>query len=372
MHRATKGTLGTIGIALILVFSLVIGVGLAYASHPLATSHTIPAAHEQRLAGTTHQSPRPLAGPTTVTVLETNTLKAYSIAPFFVNFTIAATNATIGVGTTWVWVTVKDVTASSKFVVIDLNSTVANGKTSYQASVNVTTLGCGPKCANLPPDAFGFIATAQVWNGTANTTGSAVQTSFIVTILPSGTLIAPGPGIGVGTGNVSISAIYSGQFVASVVATVFSPTNASAIVFQASMLYLNNLPVVATWTVSVPGTYPVSLQITTPYTTVYVNGTVTVSQSGGIVYSNTTTYHNSSLIPGLSPAVGGTILLVVGLIIGMIVALALGRMMWGQPRPSPAQPWTEQKAANQCSVCGKSFNTEEELKDHAKTEHGMG
>ncbi|MCI4321619.1 MAG: hypothetical protein L3K05_04860, partial [Thermoplasmata archaeon] len=48
-----------------------------------------------------------------------------------------------------------------------------------------------------------------------------------------------------------------------------------------------------------------------------------------------------SLPGGLSAAATATILLVVGLFFGLIVALVLGRMMWGGPmQPASPQPWS--------------------------------
>ncbi|HXQ94334.1 MAG TPA: hypothetical protein VN864_04100, partial [Thermoplasmata archaeon] len=64
------------------------------------------------------------------------------------------------------------------------------------------------------------------------------------------------------------------------------------------------------------------------------------------------------------------LLLVVGLIIGMIVALALGRAMWGTPKTTPAQAW-QSKPTNECSVCHQTFATDAELKEHQKSAHGM-
>jgi len=97
---------------------------------------------------------------------------------------------------------------------------------------------------------------------------------------------------------------------------------------------------------------------------------------GGLTYVNTTNWHNASLLGGLSPGVASALLLVVGLIIGMIVALALGRMMWGGGKPASAQPWSGSKSgtggANECPVCKQTFDTPEALKDHQKQAHGMG
>jgi hypothetical protein len=100
------------------------------------------------------------------------------------------------------------------------------------------------------------------------------------------------------------------------------------------------------------------------------------------------------VIPGLSGASAGTLLLLVGLIIGMIVAFVLGRAVWGgRSSTTPPQQWQGKEGegaaagagagagaggggaaaagTNVCSVCGKSFATPEELSAHASSEHGM-
>jgi hypothetical protein len=185
---------------------------------------------------------------------------------------------------------------------------------------------------------------------------------------------------------VTVSVTYAGSFVASVLLNIYSPTG--ALVFSQSFGASGDN---ATWVVTSPGTYTATIIVGTAYQAPsYFNATLTVNKEQRI-YVNSTSYSNSTLIPGLSAAAAGTLLLVVGLLIGMVVAFLLGRAVWGgRQNPQSPQPWENQAAAggagaaggaaagstaaggtNVCSVCGKSFATPEELQAHAKSEHGM-
>lgn len=197
---------------------------------------------------------------------------------------------------------------------------------------------------------------------------------------PSAELLSPVNGSSYVAGTVNISTYYTGDYGSSATVTVFNAQHAvvdTQGVFQPGVGGHASL---VQWSATIPGAYEIEFNVTSPYqaeVAVFSNVTITAPAAapGGTnnylnqtLYSNTTTT-NGKLF-GLTPGGAVALLLVVGLIIGMIVALALGRMMWGGGTPAAAQPW---KAAgkNECSVCHQSFDTEAQLKEHQKDAHGM-
>ena len=105
--------------------------------------------------------------------------------------------------------------------------------------------------------------------------------------------------------------------------------------------------------------------------------------AGTTVYVNSSSYHNDSLLKGYSASEIATLLLVVGLIIGMVVALLLGRMVWGGQESKPPTPWASKttttesatggKSAlkpNECPICHQQFASPAELADHQTKAHG--
>jgi hypothetical protein len=210
-----------------------------------------------------------------------------------------------------------------------------------------------------------YVSVYGVANSTSQTT-SIILNELALSLL--------NPSTSVSTGNVSFTAYYTAQYVQSVEIIVSAPTT-PVVLFNASLAWASpTLPTTAVWYAANPGVYPWVLTLVTSYGVLSIHGDLTVISSGGTVYQNTTVYSNGSLFKGLNAGASGTILLVVGLIIGMIVALLLARSMMATPKSAPAQAWQQQSTstpANQCSVCNRSFATPEELKEHAKTEHGI-
>ncbi len=204
----------------------------------------------------------------------------------------------------------------------------------------------------------------------------STQSSFqLAAHAPSGKFLSP---VGsnattpasVPTGDVLIVGSYNGSFVNGANITVYSGTT---VVFYQGV-YSPGTPNQAqafavTWEVAVPGTYNVVLALSAPYGSYSTNETVKVFSSSSTTYVNKTSY---SLIPGFGAGGSAAVLLVVGLIIGMIAALLVARSMFATGKPGPAQPWTETKKPTlECSVCHQTFPTEDELKEHAKTQHGI-
>lgn len=340
---------------------------------------------------------------TTSTLSVTPINARYNALPLQVNFTVAVlqdgvyANNSIDSATTVLNVQITDAITSG--VQSSWDVPVVTGQSAYSFWIDDTNLSCpgiDPTCQSIT-DPYYVTVTATVdltgapFYGTPAgpvsaglTTPTGFLTFAFITVPVTLTPLAPATST-VALGNVTFSSTYSGQYILSANVTVFSSTNAKLPIFYANMLKTaSGTPVTAVWAPAAPGAYPISFALTTIYgntlngTTIYKNSTLTVaSVGGGVVYFNTTTWHNGTGILGLSAPVGGVILLLVGLIIGLIVAFLLGRAVWSRPAAEPAQPWasstttTTTTGANTCSACGKSFDTPEELAAHAKSEHGM-
>ena len=179
--------------------------------------------------------------------------------------------------------------------------------------------------------------------------------------------------------NVTIAVFYSGDYVTSAVIKVFNQASGGLSYTQGVFSPGNGAhAATATWVPGSAGLYTIDLIITASYLTGSMTASITNVQvvaappaGSQITYVNTTTWHNTSLFGGLSQGTASALLLVVGLVIGMIVALALGRMMWGSSKPASPQPWSA-KPTNECTVCHQSFATPQELAEHSKQAHGMG
>ncbi len=361
--------------------------------------------------------PHPSVGPGSVSVAMTSTVAGYQTVPFNLSFSLTLTNATVcksycypanpnsTVQNTFISVEVRDVATICQGILglfvncptvanISLNSSVANGTTSYTAYIDDNALltpqfrnvvcpnifGYGAPCSYnggvLPNDQYQIFIWVSV-NNTVNNASAAVETtSYLVTTPLGGQWLSPSPLGAVSTGNVSVAIQYQGSYVSTVSATIYQGTSASGPVVYTQSVFApgvgqHTVVAAAVWSVPTPGSYYGLLNVSGPSGYKLITATFTVLPAGITVYQNSSHYENATLIPGFSPAVGGTVLLVVGLIVGMVVALLLGRMMWAGAKPSASpQPWQAAKA-NECSVCHQSFASEAELKEHAKSAHGI-
>jgi hypothetical protein len=271
--------------------------------------------------------------------------------------------------------------------VTNVSVTPVNGTTSYTFTCDDNFLlaggyGGASSADGLPAiDPYQVIAWATIQNTTTPSaeprTGASAHNQYLILHPLTGSVLSPAANSTISTGNVTISVGYGGDYITGANVTVTSSTG--TVVFSNSVaaggIGFRAAGTAVPWVVTAPGTYTIILIVTTipggASGTLTVKETVTVVAAGQTVYQNSSSYHNQSAIPGLSGAAGGALLIVVGLIIGMIVALALGRMMWGGAKPAPAQPWTGTANPNECSVCHQTFPTEEAMKEHAKTAHGM-
>ncbi|MGP8075872.1 MAG: C2H2-type zinc finger protein [Thermoplasmata archaeon] len=357
----------------------VFGASLLALPHAGSPTH-VAASHGTDLGAATHPVPAAAnhPGALTASITAINTAGTYQQIPFLLELQIAVNgDANIGTNAT-LWVTITDNTTGAFCGAVSGNQTAKTGVTFYNLSFDAVSLGTASQfCPLIASDPVILTPSIAVVNANvsdapvyANATTTPQITSFILNTL-SVTLISPTGSVG--AGNVSLVAVYTAQYLTSVRILVYS-VGKTATLFNASLQWANAAsPAVGTWFVAAAGSYPFTLTVTTAYGSYTENGNLTVlNPGGGTVYKNASTWQNSSIFPGVSGAVSGTILLVVGLILGMIVALAVGRSLMRPAAAAPAQAWQPTgAAANQCSVCGKSFATPEELQAHAKSEHGM-
>lgn len=220
-------------------------------------------------------------------------------------------------------------------------------------------------------------------------TVSAAQYTYPVFDENSATFLSPSSVSGVTAGNVSISVAYIADFLSSANVTVYQGATGNTVVFSAGVFQAGNYAHAgaAVWSGATAGEYRVVLTIVTAagaaagastFSELF-NVTSAAAAGGGTVYYNQTLtiWNNQTkpvsqdLISGLGPGASAALLLVVGLIIGAIVALVLGRMMMGGQKPGSPQPWSG-KGSNECNVCHQTFPSEAELKEHQKQAHGIG
>src|SRR5579871_4231426 len=400
MRRTSGMRSGTIALAAVLVFAALaafagaLGAGGVTSSHslaaPLKASHATPWVAHPAVGNLSNLS---------VSITLTSAFPNYIQLPYDLTWSISVSNGTWTPGSSWLVVQVRDVAPICQGILglfiqcpgvvnIPMNSSVASGVSIYNTTISTAVLstpqfhpncpqifGSGAPCSyatTFPNDQYQIYVFATVNNTVANVTGTAEATGYLITSNPTATLLAPTSGNSISTGNVSVAIQYAGSYVSGASIAIYQgATSTGAPVYTQSLF--------APGAGASPGAYLAVINITTPYSTTFFSSSLTViSAGGGTVYVNATQYQNTTgggggKIFGLSTQVGGTVLLVVGLIVGMIVAFMLGMMMWGGAPKSatPAQPWQQAKGTNECSVCHQSFATEQELKDHAKSAHGM-
>lgn len=372
-------------VALLVVLIATIGLaGMALPLRGMGVSHATLSTPARASGAATEVLPVAL-GPVDAQITITNAPGTFAVFPYTLNWSIAVTNGSIAPGSTWMAVSLADVTGSGVCVQAGTCPVGYNQSVTDMVASGVTTYSYTITSANVSLQTAVTIDEylLQVWvtlnNTVTNSTfGSSIE-RFLVPALPGAGFVAPLPGGGdVSTGNVTVGVNYTGSFIQGATVSIYQGTSSSdPLVFSAGVFApgpgAHTVIAQSSWYVSTPGQYLVSLQLQAPYAqkTWTFTMTLNVIPAGQTVYENSSSYHNSSLIPGLSPAVGGTVLLVVGLIVGIVVAMALGRMVWGGAKATPAQPWQAKPAGNECSVCHQSFATEAELKEHSKTAHGM-
>jgi Domain of unknown function (DUF4397) len=324
-----------------------------------------------------------ISGQASALVTVTNAPTTYWLLPYTVNWTIAPTNVTIGPSTTWMSVGIEDIVGAGTCVPdcplvanISMNSAIVAGTNSYSLQLTTAALTAGGYNGGvLPADQFLLQVWVTVDNGVSNVSTAGVREPYLVPATPTAGFIAPIANIPVSTGNVTVGVNYTGNYITGAQLSIFQGTGTTGKLVYSQGLYVPGggaVKVISSvpWIVATPGQYYELLNLSTPYGAFSFNSMVTVIAAGQTVYQNQSSWSNSTAFGGTSPGTIAAALLVVGLIIGMIVALALGRAMWGSPKTAPAQAW-QSKPGNECSVCHQTFATEAELKEHAKTAHGM-
>lgn len=314
----------------------------------------------------------------------------YNTLPAWVNFTIAfggvGPSFVLSSANTQVFLQIYNETSGTNFG--NWSIPIVTGQTSYSVTLNATTLNCAtPSCSTTMTGGYAFFlwpsldgVSARGMTSNNGTEYSPIASSSFITVTPTFAITAPSAAT-VPVGNTTVTVAYSAQYLTALTVNIYSSSTAGGAggVLVYSSSFLNVSPVSKVWYEGTPGSYFLSLVAVSPYTSWYVNGTVTVANSLGLIYQNTTNWVNTTGGTsaagyfGLSAAASGTLFLLVGLIVGILAALVAARMMMASPPPKPAQPWSDQKGetANTCSVCGKSFGSADELAAHSKSEHGM-
>lgn len=318
---------------------------------------------------------------TVPSLVVSSTFSLYQSLPATLDFQVGVTNATPDMNNLTISVEVDYVLSSGTTELVTNNSVAVNGtgtNTSYSVAIDQGFLSAGGFAGGQLPTGLylttvwltatnPYMPGAKTWTGV--TIGRSQHAYFIINPM-NATFLSPDPSATLPVGNVTLTVEYQGDFVNGANLTIFSGTTP---VFVTG-IFISGTGIktsVTNWPASGAGTYRAEVILTTPGGSASFSTTFTIAATSNLVYVNHTSWQNASLIPGVNSAVAGTILLVVGLLVGMVVALFLGRMMWGGSRPPTApQQWTP-KTANECSVCHQSFASETELKDHQKSAHGM-
>ncbi|HYA70719.1 MAG TPA: hypothetical protein VEH28_05050 [Thermoplasmata archaeon] len=404
MDRPSRINARRVGI-LVIVFGLIIGAGL---SGPIAGAPARADLGHSGIATATHSAisrgavPAPLATTTSATLNVLSTLTTYTALPseiildLTVNNSALTVNGTTGIANNAVlWLNVTNLTGTPcgfnniTSLISAAAPTFGSTATTEIITFPLTTayfVNDSKKCSNIAVDPVAFYVNLTVnggVNGIAKATGfqygSPSPGVFCYCILPTTAVVfthptsllhvAPVPN---SPSTYAFYANYTGQYVGRVQLSVYNPT-ATAVILSKNLAWNGTTPTVYDWVQTISAVYPYTLSVETGYGLFNSSGSIFVPIAN-YVYTNETSWTNSTLITGLSSGASGTLLLVVGLIVGMIVAIVVGRRVWGGPKPvGPAQPWTPKTegATNQCSVCGQSFATPEELAAHSKSEHGM-
>jgi hypothetical protein len=288
----------------------------------------------------------------------------YMQVPWDLTFTVSVTGGSVSPSQTWVSVNVRDLipTCGSQYSflgappcpeVLNVSVPVTSGQSSWSYEMNYTNLDsagyANPTAGVFPADVYQFIAWVSDNNSVANVTTALEQNAYLVFHDPSGVFNNPVPSTSLSTGNLTFAVTYTGDYITG---AELSVTNATGqVVFLAGVFAAgqgNRTVVVDTaWLAVTPGVFTATVNVTTPYGDYLFSQKYTVIPAGQTIYINQTSYHNASLIGGVSSGIAGMLLLVVGLIIGLVVALVLGRMMWGTPsQPSSPQPWSPTQSSS--------------------------
>jgi hypothetical protein len=390
---------------------LALGGALGALGSPV--THAIAPSATPRVTGPTYAPLQPLARPAvihpatqSVTITFANeTPPAYTLIGSSVKMSVTFFNLTMNASNTNVSFSLyANLGTSAPYLVAPFSTwaipVTSVNQTTYTTVINQTNAAphMAPWTHGIWPAATEFFMSAWIDvypnstianpspYGPLNASAGTLALTEIVINAPWATLLSPSPAAAapeVTPGNVTVVIQYSGDAINTANISIYN--SAKTLTYSAILtsIYTGNVTSAASapWLVVQPGAYTAVIALTTDYSTAASDFSFafTVAKSTGpgtIVWLNSTVFHNGSsakpLISGLSNPATASLLLVVGLIIGLIVALVLGRMMWGSPPTPPAQPWSGSKpSSNECPVCHQSFASEDEMKEHQKTAHGM-
>ncbi|HEV2230725.1 MAG TPA: hypothetical protein VGS18_00860, partial [Thermoplasmata archaeon] len=332
-----------------------------------------------------------------VSVVFSTPIPLYAETPLPLTWTITS-GQPVNTLTTHMWLLVKDTGSSAcssraapcTVVEISLDWMIVNGTTGYAFSVTDLNLTSGGYHGGVLPfdTAYSFAIYVSMDNQGSVATTSVSQTVYLQTTHPGAGLISPDPSHGVPTGNITIVVNYSGDFVSGAVVNIYSVAQHGQLVFTSGVAAAGVGPKTgysgSPWRPTNAGTYTLNVTLSGPYGSTVFSWNVQVVPAGATIYVNQTSFQNQSLIHGLGSSTTGTLLIVVGLVIGLIVALLLGRMVWGSSSAPAPQPWSgsgpkpEEKGKddkmgmkpNECPTCHQSFGSAAELADHQKSAHG--
>lgn len=298
-------------------------------------------------------------GPTSVYVSVSTALPTYSYlasAAIPVDFGIQVGSVNISTTTTSLWVNITDEVTLAVCASISLNSLVSNVSgpfASYTYNFALSSVissgstGLGKYCPNILSDPVELVIGASVLGTTFYGAQNTASDSNTTATTPITTIIFTVPAASFNLNatatpyTYNVSAVYSGQFVGRVALTIYSATLVSGtrpVIFSTNLYTAGSTSGFASWYEPKAGSYPYTLQVLAPYGNTTYAGVLALTATT-LVYTNTTYWYNTTSFGGLSPAVGGTILLVVGLIIGMIVALLLGAALFRRRETTPPQAW---------------------------------
>ncbi len=328
---------------------------------------------------------------TSASVIVWNVLPTYTVLPQGgapVDFFLVVANASISPANVTLWANVTDTVSHVVCQNVSLETLVAptnltNVSYSFNVSSdllgNLTTLEA--TCPAVASDPVAVVISARVdgtaapINGTVVTatsddTGTTPSTSLIFALPTESLSFSTTPTLH----TYNFSATYTGQYVGRVQLTVYSAVvvgGTRSIVLAASLLTTGSTPTVAAWYEPYGGNYPYTLQLFTPYANVSSSGIIALTNASSIYYN--TTSQTVQGFGGMDPAVSGTVLLLVGFVVGALATFGASLLM-RRPGAAAPQAWEAKggaAGATTCSVCGRSFASADELASHRKSEHGM-
>ncbi len=355
--------------------------GVAAASH--ATAAHAPAAAVAGAHPLVARAPPALPGPANVSAAFTNgfttNARPFFVLPINVTWTTSIKNATITSSnlTQYLNVTFHGIPAFSAVYTGTGPSCASATSCSYFQAIATSDIlaSFGRTATQLPSgqyvfhlDVWGMNSSAPLPNATL--AGIAIQAATnLAGAAAFGQFTAPAAST-VG-GIVTISGNYTGYYLIGAVVTV---TNASGgIQFTESVFAagLGTHAFTGFWTVVTAGTYTLSLGLQQQWgVTATFTSTATITSPPPTTYLNKTG-GTAGLISGLGAGGSASLLLTVGVVIGMIVMAVVGRGLWKGAPVTPAQPWAPKAGGPmECGVCHQTFATEDELKEHSKSQHG--